>query len=90
MTVNAVEPPVVNLKTFENVDRSIPVYVPAESVAKYKAAEVWKEFFIRSNVPAANENVECTTNNVQKILRNGQLFILRDGIEYNAMGAEIQ
>lgn len=86
MTVNAVEPPVVDPKTFENVDRSIPVYVPAESVAKYKASEVWKEFYIRSNVPAAIENVECATSNVQKILRNGQLIIIRDGIEYNAMG----
>ena len=86
MTVNAVEPPVVDPKTFENVDRSIPVYVPAESVAKYKASEVWKEFYIRSNVPAAIENVECATSNVQKILHNGQLIIIRDGIEYNAMG----
>ena len=30
--------------TFHHVDRSIPIYVPAESVEAYKNAEYWKEF----------------------------------------------
>ena len=31
-------------KTFEDVDKSIPVYVPAESVSNYQSAEYWNEF----------------------------------------------
>jgi hypothetical protein len=38
----------------------------------------------------AVDNITTTTANIQKIMRNGQLIILRDGVEYNAMGAEIQ
>ena len=36
------------------------------------------------------EDVIQNANNFQKLLRNGQLIIRRDGVEYNAMGAEIQ
>ena len=36
------------------------------------------------------EDVIQNANNFQKLLRNGQLIILRDGVEYNAMGAQIQ
>ena len=38
----------------------------------------------------AVDNITTTTANIQKIMRNGQLIILRDGVEYNAMGAQIQ
>ena len=38
----------------------------------------------------AVDNITTTTANIQKTLRNGQLIILRDGVEYNAMGQEIQ
>ena len=45
---NAVTPPNVNdlsyMPSFQNVDKSIPVYVPEESVDAYKAAEGWKQF----------------------------------------------
>ena len=38
----------------------------------------------------AVENVEVGENtNIQKILRDGQLLILRDGVEYNVMGQEM-
>jgi len=30
-----------------------------------------------------------TPNDCQKIIRNGQLLIIRDGVEYNAMGQEL-
>ena len=45
MTVLATTPPTVeNVNAFSNVSRDIPVYVPAESLAAYKAADGWKEF----------------------------------------------
>ena len=91
ITVNAVEPPMVDSKTFENVDRSIPVYVPDGTGVKYRAAAVWQEFDIRDKAdsPTAVENINSTTTQVQKIIRNGQLIILRDGKTYNAMGQEL-
>ena len=38
----------------------------------------------------AVDNVTTNNANTQKLLRNGQLIILRDGVEYDAMGQEIQ
>ena len=37
----------------------------------------------------AVEDILQNTTNVQKLLRNGQLIIVRDGVEYNAMGQEM-
>ncbi len=39
---------------FKNVDKSIPVYVPAESVGAYKAADGWNQF---PNIQAINEDI---------------------------------
>ena len=47
LIVQAVVPPVVEydyLSTFSGVDEPIPVYVPAESIEAYRAAEGWNEF----------------------------------------------
>ena len=38
----------------------------------------------------AVDNITTNNANIQKIMRNGQLIIIRDGVEYNAMGQEIQ
>ena len=94
MTVNAMTPPVVEAETFEDIDRSIPLYVPMGTALQYKEAEYWCEFFnvIEYNAPSAVENTNSPTSkaNCQKTIRNGQLIIVRDGVEYNAMGAQIQ
>ena len=37
----------------------------------------------------AVENITTNNANIQKILRNGQLLILRDGVEYTIMGQEL-
>ena len=45
ITVLASNPPSVPpVEVFENVSRDIPVYVPAESLAAYQAANIWQEF----------------------------------------------
>ena len=91
MTVHAIAPPIVDARTFEAVDRTIPVYVPDESVNVYRSAPVWQEFNIqgKTGVPSNVDNVEASTCEVQKILRNGQLIIIRDGVEYNAVGQKM-
>ena len=37
----------------------------------------------------AVDNITTNNTNIQKLLRNGQLIIVRDGVEYNAMGQEL-
>ena len=45
ITVLASNPPSVSSdNVFKYVSRDIPVYVPSEALADYKAANVWKEF----------------------------------------------
>ena len=36
-----------------------------------------------------NTHIQSSMTNCQKIIRNGQLIIIRDGIEYNAVGQEM-
>ena len=48
------------------------------------------KFTTESLTAVENTHSQSPMTNCQKILRNGQLLILRDGIEYNAMGQEIQ
>ena len=45
ITCNAATPPTISsASTFYNVDRSIPIYVPAGSVEDYRNAKYWSEF----------------------------------------------
>ena len=73
------------------------LYVPEVSLELYQAAEQWKEFgtiLPISQVEADVENISSDTGygvmGNGKIMRNGQLIIIRDGKTYTAMGAEIQ
>ena len=44
------------------------------------------EFTTKSNVSTSVSDIQSPITNCQKLLRNGQLVIVRDGVEYNAMG----
>ena len=92
MMVDAVVPPTIQAKTFFEVDRQTPVYVPDESVDAYKSDVYWKEFNIqgRSNVPTGIEDVSTTRGSVRKILRDGQIFILRGEKTYTVTGQEVK
>ena len=37
----------------------------------------------------AVDDIQTSTTNCQKIFRDGQLLIIRDGIEYNMQGVEL-
>ena len=41
-------PPTCSSNSFQNVPRTIPLYVPAEAVEAYKAADTWKEFDVQA------------------------------------------
>ena len=47
------------------------------------------EFTTKSNVTTDMDNIQSPVTTCQKVMRNGQLIIIRDGVEYNAMGQEI-
>ena len=94
VTCEAVNLPEMEDEVFWDVSTSAAtLYVPEESLEKYKTAAQWKEFgtiLPISQVGTDLENIgldngyEVIDNG--KLLRNGQLVIVRDGVEYNAQG----
>ena len=48
------------------------------------------EFTAESMTAVENTHSQSPTSDCQKIIRNGQLLIFRDGVEYTIMGAEIK
>ena len=70
------------------------LFVPCAALSDYQAHKQWGQFAtiecIASEEAETEEVViESGTTTVQKVMRNGQLIILRDGVEYNAMGQEL-
>ncbi|MBE6319558.1 MAG: leucine-rich repeat domain-containing protein [Bacteroidales bacterium] len=71
------------------------VYVPCESIQLYRADNVWGKFQNLQCLDTEETDIENvkgssqTLNNCNKLLRNGQLLIQRDGKTYNVMGQEL-
>ena len=92
----AVDVPELGLVVFYDLPLSeATLYVPAQSLDDYKAAEQWKDFgtiLPIEELPAAVENTHnsSSTTNPKKLLRNGQVYILQDGKTYTVMGAEVK
>ena len=90
--VRALVPPIICAKTFYDVNRAIPVYVPDEAVADYKADTYWQEFNIvgESNAPMGIENINSNgvinAQGVQKRLHNGQVLNTRADKIYTILG----
>lgn len=53
----------------------------------YGIPNAWKAYTMG---PEGIEDVQTETNNCQKILRNGQIIILRNGIEYTISGQRVR
>ena len=88
ITVLSTTPPTIEAKTFYDVNRAIPVYVPAEAVADYKNDRYWKEFNIQSNATAI-EQTSASNITPCKVFRDGQVYILRGGKTYTLTGVEV-
>ncbi len=41
---NAITPPVIDVSTFNGIDRTIPLHIPANTQESYSTAEYWNEF----------------------------------------------
>ncbi|MDD6747194.1 MAG: leucine-rich repeat domain-containing protein [Paludibacteraceae bacterium] len=96
ITCNAVTPPTIQAKTFYDVKRQIPVYVPDEAVSAYEGDTYWQEFDIQgqSEVPQGIDNTPFPSGEgrgeARKLLRDGQILILRGDKIYNAQGALVK
>ena len=89
---NATTPPAIQAKTFYDVNRQIPVYVPDEAIASYESDEYWQEFDIQgaSDIEDAISKTTSDPIAVKKVLRDGQVLIMRDGKMYNLQGVEVK
>lgn len=88
ITSEAVTPPSCGSDAFKNVDKSIPLYVPAGSVDAYKAANQWKEF----NIVAQGQTIDNAdaTNKPVKVLNDGKVYILRGDKTFDLRGQEVK
>ena len=88
VTCFATTPPQLDYWVFEEVDKSIPLYVPAGSISAYQSADVWKDF--TNILPIGAQPADVTTTTVTPsattILHNGQIFILRGNKTYTTDG----
>ena len=82
-------PPEAEESSFANYN--VNLYVPCESKEYYEYDSFWGKFkFIECiNVESAVDNIPTAITNVQKIFRDNQLLIIRDGKSYNVIGQEI-
>ena len=96
ITVNSLTPPTIQAKTFYDVKRQIPVYVPDESVDEYEGDTYWQEFNIQgiSNMPTGINNTTFPSGEscaeARKILHDGKIFILRGEKVYTLQGQEVK
>ena len=92
ITVNSVTPPSIQAKTFFDVKRQIPVYVPDEAVSAYENDTYWQEFDIQgqSEAPQGLEDVQSDNVQSTKFLRDGQIYILRGEKVYTLQGQEVK
>ena len=80
VTNYAATPQIINNSVFLSVNKSAcTLYVPKGSLLTYQAADVWKEFgtIIGIDAPQGIHNLSSDHIQSTKIIRNGQVYILR-------------
>ena len=92
VTCKAVVPPTCGADPFAEVEKFIPLYVPENSVNAYQWATGWRDF---TNIQGrtfdeAIENPSATFGGSHKLLRDGQLLILRGDKIYTVTGQEVK
>ena len=93
ITSHAVEPPLLGARPFNDIDRSIPVYVPSNSVEAYQNALGWNEFtniLPISNVHTPVNEISQDQHQNQKFIKDGQVFILRGSKIYTVTAQEVR
>ena len=101
VTNYATTPQTINSNVFNSVDKSTCVLnVPKESLSLYQAAKVWKEFtnIVGVDVPGEDPDVPSSapavytnpTNPAQKLIRNGNVYILTEDKTYTITGQKVK
>jgi hypothetical protein len=94
VTNYATTPQTIDSDVFDNVNKSTCVLnVPKESVSLYKAADVWKEFtnIVEADVPTSAPAVYTNpANPAQKLIKNGNVYILTDDRTYTITGQKVK
>ncbi len=93
ITCEAVTPPVIEKPAFDGVDKAIPLYVPAESIEAYKAADYWKEFTNIQGIAVDGLDDIISDNSskiTRKVFENGTIYILRNGAKYTIDGRKVE
>ena len=90
VTNYATTPQIISSDVFGNVNKTnCKLYVPAASMRLYKNAAVWQEFLIEAinteGIDGVQTKIQCT-----KILRDGQIYILRGENTYTLQGVEVK
>ena len=87
----ATVPQAINPNVFMGVDvTQCTLYVPKGCKAAYEAAAVWQDFIIEEMKGTEGvENVQSDKGQCTKVLRDGQLYIIRDNKVFNLQGAEV-
>lgn len=88
----AVEPPVADNTSFANYN--VNLYIPCDNLRDYQMDAVFGSFkYIQCMSTTDTEQVqpEATTDHAaQKVFRNGQVYILREGVLYTLTGIEVK
>ena len=90
----ALTPQIITTDEFLKVDvTEITLYVPKQSIALYQKAEVWKDFnqiLPLQDTEGIEEIIQQPTANSQKLIKDGQLYILRGDKVYTLQGQEVR
>ena len=89
----ATVPQSINANVFDGVDISkCTLYVPQGCKAAYEAAPVWKDFIIKEMArPEGIDNINHKAETItHKFIKDGLLFIERNGKTYTTSGAEVK
>ncbi|MDY5075922.1 MAG: leucine-rich repeat domain-containing protein [Paludibacteraceae bacterium] len=88
ITCYAPIPPTCSSNSFRDVPRTIPLYVPEESVEAYQAADTWNEFDVQALL-STDATETASDKGATKLLRDGQVLIIRNGETYNMTGQRL-
>ncbi len=75
--------------TLESADITLELDLTAFSYPT-KAGAKFSVTITQKGETSALENTEADSNVARKIVENGQIYILRDGVRYNIFGAQVQ
>ena len=86
--------PEAHESAFDGVSREAHLWVPADRVLEYQIHDLWGEFDVRA-LEESDSSIEHVATSSQpaitnKLILDGQLFLLRDGKIYTVQGHELK